>query len=88
MRINLTSTAMCMMKAFLAAGIVATIQLLSQQIAFAQDATLGHVSLPKGKYVLTNTETHATMIIHVDADGLVKGPKPGAAPSASAAALH
>jgi len=53
----------------------ASLQMVLPAVALAEDVTLGHVSLPKGKYVLTNTQTKSTIVILVDEDGVVKGPK-------------
>lgn len=74
------------MKIAMVSVAAASLFILAQPALLAQDVTLGHVSLPKGKYVLTNAESSATIVIHVDEDGLVKGPKlPGVASTAAPA---
>jgi hypothetical protein len=55
------------------------------------DTPFGHVTLPKGKYVLTNTDTGSTVMINIDEHGIVRGQKqalpsnhiPTATPAAS-----
>lgn len=43
------------------------------QSAWAADTPLGHVSLPKGKYVMTNTESGGSLVVTVDEHGVMMG---------------
>lgn len=42
--------------------------------ASATEKPLGHVSLPRGKYVLTNTETGTSSVVRIDEHGMLFGP--------------
>jgi hypothetical protein len=72
----------------------ATLMVLSQSPVLADEA-LGHVTIPKGKYVMTNTETGGSLVVTVDAQGIMTGSKEkaaiagggAAAPAAAAAAV-
>jgi hypothetical protein len=50
-----------------------------QTAVSAGDTNCGHVSLPKGKYVMTNTESGGSFVVHVDDKGNMTGPAQGAA---------
>ncbi len=39
------------------------------------DTPIGHVTLPKGKYVLTNTDNGSTILLNIDEHGIVRGHK-------------